>query len=53
MAFREMAACCAGMAAIVRDTGFPPAVIIPFSAKKYIIRRPSMIFPEVAACGTG
>ena len=49
----KVAACCADTVAFVRVTVFLLVVIIPFSAKKYTIRYPTMDFPEVAACGTG
>ncbi|MDC7960284.1 hypothetical protein NXW19_10915 [Bacteroides ovatus] len=53
MDFSKVAACCADTVAFVRVTVFLLVVIIPFSAKKYTIRYPTMDFPEVAACGTG
>ena len=53
MDFPKVAACCADTVVIVRDTAFPLAVIIPFSAKRYRISYPTMDFPEVEAFGTG
>ena len=44
MGFPKVEACCVGTAVIVRDAAFLLAVIIPSSAKKYIIRHPAMDF---------
>ena len=42
MGFPKVEACCVGTAVIVRDAAFLLAVIIPSSAKKYIIQHPAM-----------
>ena len=44
MGFPKVEACCVGTAVIVRDAAFLLAVIIPSSAKKYIIHHPAMDF---------
>lgn len=42
MSFPKVAACCADTVVFVLDADFPLATIIPYSAKKYIIRHPAM-----------
>ena len=53
MDFPEVAACCADRQLLSMIPPYLLAVVIPSSAKKYIIRYPAMDFQKLAARGIG